>query len=420
MFLRIIFYEDANTGCGRRAAWCIIRAMRQGPSHIIVDFNVRHKAARDMIAGIMRYAAAHPRWELLMRGNHPSNDGFAIDRDSPIDGIISGYDLSRDDESDQREIKKLFAHGTTLRGAVFISSAPHLQRFVPAAWIDVDQRRIAQEAAQLFIRNGLTNFAAIGTLAPAKWNSERIDCFVKEIRRAGYDAQVYTGTKRARTSWKGEIASLRRWIATLPKPCGIFATFDQRAKHVADICRAEGVSVPEQVQIIGVDNEESICELTVPSLSSIAPDFEASGYRAARELDRLLRGGKPSSRPILVKNLKVIERLSTSDTTRTGDRVNRALNFIRTHARERIGVSDVVKAVGGSRRLLEKAFQRVHERSIAQEIQHVRLEQVLEALHNPALSLKTVAETSGFSSATYLKNLFREKYGMTMSEFRRK
>ena len=303
---------------------------------------------------------------------------------------------------------------------VLISSAPPRQQFVPAAWIDVDQRRIAQEAAQLFIRNGLTNFATIGTLAPAKWNSGRIDCFVKEIRRAGYDAQVYTGTKRARTSWKAEIASLRRWIATLPKPCGIFATFDQRAKHVADICRAEGVSVPEQVQVIGVDNEESICELTVPSLSSIAPDFEASGYRAARELDRLLRGGRPSPRPILVKNLKVVERLSTSDTTRTGDRVNRALNFIRTHARERIGVSDVAKAVGGSRRLLEKAFQRVHERSIAQEIQHVRLEQVLEALHNPALSLKAVAEMSGFSSATYLKNLFREKYGMTMSEFRRK
>ena len=155
------------------------------------------------------------------------------------------------------------------------------------------------------------------------------------------------------------------------------------------------------------------------SSASIAPDFEASGYRAARELDRLLRGGKPSSRPILVKNLKVIERLSTSDTTRTGDRVNRALNFIRTHARERIGVSDVAKAVGGSRRLLEKAFQHVHERSIAQEIQHVRLERVLEALHNPALSLKAVAETSGFSSATYLKNLFRRKFGKTLSQYRR-
>ena len=418
MFLRIIFYEYANAGCGRQSIWYIIRTMRQGTFHIIVDFNVRHKAARDMIAGIMRYATAHPRWELLMRGNHPSNDGFAIDRDSPIDGIISGYDLSRDDESDQREIKKLFAHGTTLRGAVFISSAPHLQRFVPAAWIDVDQRRIAQEAAQLFIRNGLTNFAAIGTLAPAKWNSERIDCFVKEIRRAGYDAQVYTGTKRARTSWKGEIASLRRWITALPKPCGVFATFDQRAKHVADICRAEGIAVPKQVQIVGVDNEESICELTVPSLSSIAPDFEATGYRAARELDRLLHDGKPSSHPILVKSLRVVERLSTSDTTRVGDRVNRALNFIRTHCQERIGVPQIARAVGGSIRLLEKDFKTVLGKSICAVIQDNRLQLVAKALHASSTPLSDIARQSGFSSETYLKNLFKKKFGMTMSEYR--
>lgn len=393
--------------------------MRQKPIHIIVDFNVRHKAARDMIAGIMRYAAAHPQWEILIRGNHPSNDGFVIDRNCPIDGIISGYDLSRTDENDQREIKKLFAAGTTLRGAVFISNAPYRQEFVPVAWVDVDHRRIAQEAAHLFLRNGLTNFAAIGALVSENWNSSRIVSFCTTIRLAGYDTHIFTSTKKAQTSWDDEIAALRHWISTLPKPCGIFATFDQRAKHVADICRSEGVSVPKQVQIIGVDNEESICELTVPSLSSIAPHFEETGYRAARELDRILHGNAPSPRPILVKNLKVIERLSTSDTTRTGDRVNRALYFIHSHIHERISVSDVAKAVGGSRRLLEMDFKRVHDRTIVQEIQTARLEQVLVALRNPSKSLKSIAEASGFASETYLKNLFRKTFGVTMSEFRR-
>ena len=107
MVLRKLFYEYANASCRRKRTWYIIRGMDHKALHIIVDFNVRHKGARDMIAGIMRYATPHPKWELLMRGNHPSNDGFAIERNCPVHGIISGYDLSRNDEAEQREIMKL-------------------------------------------------------------------------------------------------------------------------------------------------------------------------------------------------------------------------------------------------------------------------------------------------------------------------
>ena len=242
MVLRKLFYEYANASCRRKRTWYIIRDMDHKALHIIVDFNVRHKAARDMIVGIMRYATAHPKWELLMRGNHPSNDGFAIERNCPVHGIISGYDLSRNDEEDQREIKRLFTSKTTLRGAVFIASPPHRQKFVPTAWVDVDQRHIAQEAARLFLRNGLTNFAAIGPLAPVKWSTERIESFKKEIRHAGFAAQTYTGVPQDKANWEIEVEALRRWITALPKPCGVFATFDQRAKHVADICRAESTS----------------------------------------------------------------------------------------------------------------------------------------------------------------------------------
>lgn len=418
MVLRKLFYEYANASCRRKRTWYIIRDMDHKALHIIVDFNVRHKAARDMIAGIMRYATAHPKWELLMRGNHPSNDGFAIERNCPVHGIISGYDLSRNDEEDQREIKRLFTSKTTLRGAVFIASPPHRQKFVPTAWVDVDQRHIAQEAARLFLRNGLTNFAVIGPHAPVKWSTERIESFKKEIRHAGFAAQTYTGVPQDKANWKIEVEALRRWITALPKPCGVFATFDQRAKHVADICRAEGIAVPKQVQIVGVDNEESICELTVPSLSSIEPDFEATGYRAARELDRLLHDGKPSNHPILVKSLRVVERLSTSDTNRVGDRVSRALNFIRTHCQERIGVPQIARAVGGSIRLLEKDFKTVLGKSICTVIQDNRLQQVAKALHASSRPLSDIARQSGFSSETYLKNLFKKKFGMTMSQYR--
>ena len=155
-------------------------------------------------------------------------------------------------------------------------------------------------------------------------------------------------------------------------------------------------------------------------------------YKAARDMidgilhyavshphwELLMRGGRPHPRTISIKSAIVIERLSTTDLTRSGDRVNRAMDFIRTHCRERIGVAQTAHAVGGCVRLLEKDFKAVLGKSICHAIQDCRLQQVTKALRSSSAPLANIARQSGFASETYLKSLFKKRYGMTMSEYR--
>lgn len=273
-------------------------------------------------------------------------------------------------------------------------------------------------AAKLFLSHGLTNFAFVGSPRPDIWSEERFSHFCAEIKRCGFSVLNYKSKIGKGSDWAEEIVRMGDWLKELPKPCGVFAAFDQRARHVIDVCRQRNINIPKEIQVVGVDNESSLCELTVPSLSSVAPDFEAAGFAAAKELGRLMHGGRPTTRTISIKSATVVERLSTTDLTRSGDRVNRAMDFIRTHCQERIGVPQTARAVGGSIRLLEKDFKAVLGKSICTVIQDSRLQQVAKTLHASSTPLSDIARQSGFASETYLKNLFRKKYGMTMSEYR--
>ena len=400
------------------AIYAIIGGMRRRSFTVILNFNVRHKAARDMITGVMRYATAHPEWVLLMRGNHPSNDGFSVDTQQPVDGLISGYDLSRRDEPGQDDIHALLAPGSPLRGITLVT-VPHISvGRIPVSRIDIDHRQIAQSATRLLLDHDLRNFGFIGGKLDDKWSVSRCTYFRAALRERGMKASVFKPAPAGSCTWTNESMRIREWLRSLPKPCGIFAAFDQRAKHVIDCCRIEKIDVPKEIQVIGVDNEESICELTSPSLSSVAPDFEEAGYLAAKELDRLMHGGKGRHDPILVKGCTVVERLSTSDLTRKGTRVNLANDYIRLHASQRIGVADVAHAVGGSVRLIEKDFKTVLGKRIVEVIQETRLQNVAKQLKNTTRPLSAISQSSGFGCESHLKTLFKKRFGTTMSGYR--
>lgn len=388
--------------------------------NVIANFNIRHKAARDMITGIMRYAASNPRWELQLLGNHPSNDGFSILASDAVDGIITGYNPNDKDEPDQDYVQQVLRHGTALKGMTVISVPLLVDARIPCTRIDIDHHEVARCAARLFLNHGFQHFAYIGSPLQEPWSVERAGFFRQEIQRHGYSVHEFTTRNCRRSKQTNGIDKLKQWLIGLPKPCGVFAAYDQRAKHVIDVCRQNHIGIPKEIQVVGVDNENSICELTVPTLSSIAPDFELAGFTAAHELDKLMRNRHQTNmRTILIKPTTVIERLSTSDLTRSGDRVTRALEFIRMHCGEPIGVHQAARAVGGSVRLLEKDFKSVLGKGICQVIQDHRLKLVAQSLRETSAPLSSIAKTSGFSSETYLKNLFKSRFGMTMTEFRR-
>ena len=391
--------------------------------------NVATKGGRDIIAGILRYVRRHPEWELEMYGNSPGNDGFSDGLRSKPVGLIAGKPVSHlmgFDERDPLEAKRsaarrLLVPRSGLKAAVFITRRPYIPVRIPSSVVDIDHGLVGATAARLFLRHGLSHFGFVGMRSVPDSQPPRLAAFRREVEARGRSVDVYSppkGGRRAGSGWKAERAALSAWIKSLPKPCGIFAVSDQRAMHVLELCRAEGINVPKEVQVIGVDDEEFICDFATPSLSSVAPDYVAAGYESAKELDRLLSGGEQAAERIVVGVKGVTERLSTTDLAQTGSRVARAMEFIREHALVGTSIHEVARAVGGSERLLERDFQTVLGTTVCRAVRDARLDRVARLLRDTDMPLSQVAAKAGFSNEPYLKVAFKRRFGCTMGEWR--
>lgn len=387
--------------------------MKQKPLRVVVSLDVRHRASQNVIAGILRFAAAHQEWDLQMRGNHPSNDGFAVEEDWLPDGLII------DDGWRSREGGRLIS-SPSLKGIIFVSTAPPDSCRIPHKILTTDDRALAITAAQLFRGHGMRNFGYVGSGRNESWSNARERFFGEALSKAGFGLNVYSQPQHAQPKWKSEFNALAAWIAALSKPCGIWVAHDQRAKHVLDVCRLTKIKVPEQIQVLGVDDETYICDQTFPPLSSIAPDFERGGYAAAEALHSMMNGIAAKTGKLNIPLKSVIQRLSTTDISGAGMRVAHACEIIRKNACRKLSVRMVVRQVGGSERLLEKNFKSVLGHSIIREIQNRKLDMVRQMLTKTASPLGAIATECGFNSENYLKNLFKRRFGMTMSEFRRK
>jgi LacI family transcriptional regulator len=196
------------------------------------------------------------------------------------------------------------------------------------------------------------------------------------------------------------------------------ACYDIRGQQVLDACRAAGWAVPGEVAVIGVDNDELLCDLASPPLSSVIPNAHRAGYEAAALLDRMMAGKRIAATARLIAPLGVAARQST-DVLAVDDReVARAVQFIREHASEGINVSDILQAVPLSRRVLEQRFQRLLGRTPRQEILQVRLNRVRQLLTETKLSLYQIAERTGFEHVEYLSVVFKRETGLTPSRYR--
>lgn len=380
-------------------------------THIAVALDVRHYTARRIIAGVYKYAATRPDWEIVLLGNHPSNDGFIISDSARITGAIvdATWLLPQN--------RGLIDPGR-LRGAVF-ATIPVPEGFKGKAQaIGTDDRSLAETAARLFLRHGLRHFGYVGSHGGEDWSRARGRFFRDALAAAGYPLDTYSQTDASKSDWNPERASLGRWLKNLPKPCGVLAAIDQRALHILDLCRNMGIAVPEQIQVLGIDDEDYICEQTRPSLSSIAPDYEGGGVRAAEALDRILTGRLRGGGRLTIPVRGVVERLSTSDLRQTGNRVTRARDFIRLNATNGITVAEVARATGGSVRLLEYDFQKILGQTIRETIIAEKLAAVKRLLAETSTPLGDIAAACGFRSPQTLKNIFRRRVGICMRAYR--
>ena len=284
-----------------------------------------------------------------------------------------------------------------------------------------DSHKAGALAAEHLMERGFRHFAFVGTWGGLPWSIRRGEGFGKRLDDAGLACTSFPMPKRARDRrWGPEQAILAQWLQDLPKPLGILASDDDRGRQVIEACRAAKLQVPEDVAVIGVDNDDLLCELSDPPLSSIALKSEQAGYAAAALLHDLMSGRSRSPQRILVEPSGVVARRST-DVHATEDReLAKAVRFIHDNVVRPIGVNDVVEHVGCSRRSLELRFRRILGRSVNLEIQLIRIERVKHLLVETDLSVARIADALGFGSSNYLIRLFRRTVGQTPSEHRKR
>jgi LacI family transcriptional regulator len=280
-----------------------------------------------------------------------------------------------------------------------------------------DSEGAARLAAKHLLEKGLRHFGFVG-IAGKIWSDLRQRAFVREMAEAGYETLAYPCGHRRRLPWGREQAVMSRWLSGLPKPVGIMACNDDRGREVLVACRQAKLRVPEEVAVIGVDNDELLCDLSDPPLSSVALGAERAGFEAAALLDDLMAGRVKKPQRLVAAALGVVARRSTDVLVHEDPEVAAALRFIHDRAGQPIRVYDVVGHLGDARRTFEIRFRHALGRSIHTEIQRTRLERAKQLLLETDLPLPNVARACGFRSPSYLAAVFRRHLGVTPVKYR--
>jgi LacI family transcriptional regulator len=292
---------------------------------------------------------------------------------------------------------------------------------LPFPLVHVDDEAIGREGAEHLLDQGYRHFAFI-SIRGENWSQRRATAFARRVEAAGFPCEHHVVSRQTarQQSWKDSGPELATWLVSLPKPSGLMIASDQLGPHTLEACRSNGVVVPDDLGVLGVDNDEPLCEVSDPPLSSVWPNHRQVGYDAARLLDSLMRNGPHPTAPILLSPKGVLARMSTGALAVEDRNVAQSLRYIREHACEAIDVDDVVHRVPITRSVLQRRFRDVLGRSIHDELIRVRLARARELLEDTDLPLVEIAERTGFRHQEYMGAVFRQRLNMTPGQLRRR
>jgi len=377
---------------------------------IIYLRNYRSSSCREKLDGVMRYAKART-WRVQV-----------LDREEnlpPLRKMVAEFNAAGCicDANYENELPK----GSWFSGVHTVLLDYSVSAAIPSRCGVVRHDSVA--TAHMAAKNLLSLDCACYGFVPwvhskRSWSDVRRDAFVSAVESAGAECRVFDG-RGDMTTRTGLHHAICSWLKNLPKRCGIFAANDEIGEMVVSACRKMNISVPGDVAVLGVDNDESICENTIPSLSSIQVDFERAGYLAAEMLDCMMEG-VPTALEAWFGPMGVIWRQSMRIMKCARPKIAEAIEHIRLHACEGLKARDVVALMGVSRRLAEMRFMEATGHSILEEIHRVRFERIFNFLRRPNCKIDAVAGFCGYESIETLRNLFKKRTGMTMSEWRHK
>lgn len=286
--------------------------------------------------------------------------------------------------------------------------------------VHVDDAAIATAAADHLYERGFRKFAFFG-IRDENWSERRREALRSNLAQRGCPLAVYEATREElrRIAWENLEDTFARWISDLPKPVGVVVCSDQRGPDFLEACRRAGVAVPDEVAVVGVDNDEPLCEVCQPPLSSVWPDHVRVGTQAAELLDAMMRGEVPPPAPILVPPRSVVVRRST-DVLAIADRnVAKALRVIREHGCDDLSVDRIVRESGVSRSVLQRRFRSVLGSTIHAEILNCRVQHACHLLVESDLSLMEIAERAGFKHQEYMGAVFKSRLKLTPGQYRK-
>ena len=387
-----------------------------GIRNVAVVIKLANASGRSLLTGVSRQARENGHWRihLFKSVGEFSKAAMAQLETEGLDGVIVS-ELPNPEVVSRIEASGLPLVVIGMRGAWFRKRRSNI------IFVRNDDEEIGRLGARHLLAQGaFSSFGFVPCHDRRYWSLLRQKGFRAELRRAGAgDVRVYR--RPADASSVEDIPALAAWLAAMPRPVAIMGAYDDSASSVLAAAAEAGIAVPRQLNVLGVDNDELLCDFTDPPLTSIEPDHEAVGARAARELARLMAARQPSPpTTIRVRGMRVVARASTGFITPSARIVERAISFIKKNAARPLTPEAVVRELRVSRRLADLRFHERGGATLASAISEARLALVAKRLVETDEPITRIAEKLSFPNVNSLGNRFRARYGVSMREWRKR
>ena len=375
---------------------------------IITDFT--ESFARKLLQGIVDYSRTKEQWVICrMPPAYKAQIGIPgvvrFAKDWGADAVIGQFEET-DDVS-------LFA-----KNGIAAVAQDFKKRFTSIPNITADYIGTGRMAARFYIDRGFRNFGFFG-FNHVCWSDERCEGFRKEVEEAGFGDSFYPyNLQDIDHLWYYERDKMAEWLRMIPKPIGIMACDDNQGNNLIEACHSAGVKIPSEVSVIGVDDDEMLCNLGSTTMSSIHVDIEEGGWKAAELVERLVTFPGAPVEDVVLKPVKLVGRMSTAAFATDDDQIQKAVQFIHRNYQKKISVKDVTAEVALSRRLLERRFKSVTGQTIYQYITDMKIKHFSEMLLNTGDQVTNIALSLGENDTKSISRRFKQLYGCTPHEWR--
>lgn len=367
---------------------------------VLIALRMAGIAGQDKLGGIFRYLGESHDWEvtLIRTAQEFTQERVAASLREGYDGYILSI-------PDTEPSAALLAHTKKPTIVMDLHDPALSARQENIVFIRNSAREIGASAANFLMSTGrCRTYAFVHNPSVMEWSVDRFRAFKETLRDRGL--------------WCHELPNAEQ-LLKLERPVGVFAANDDTGFDVLEYCHTHRLHVPEDILVLGINNDTLICDNCRPRLSSIQPDFEQEGFLAAEALDMMMKTRMPqASRTLYVGVKTIVRRDSTAPVSHSGKLVQKAVAYIRANALKGIGVDDVVRHLGCSRRLADLRFRELQGSSIGEAIISQRLDEVRRLLVTTREPIDQIGLSCGYENANYLKNLFKKRFGMTMRDYR--